>query len=287
MIANIHNQYARLTETEKRIADCVLREPSAVPHMTAQKLAEAAGCVPSAVIRFCRSMGCEGFSAFKIALASELGSRAHTEPLAAFARDDSAEMVFRKVFQSGVQTLQDTLKMLDFTCIEEIAALLSEAERVFIFGVGTSSVIAIDAQYRLSQLGISAVSCTDVLFMNVTAVNTRRGDVVLAISHSGMTRAVVDAVRHAKSCGAATVAITSFGDSLLARECDRAVTVFADEKNYPVEAVSARVAHICLIDAFMMTLATMHYDGLSAHIEGRNRILGEIRYQKNGENVSV
>lgn len=285
MIAKIHNQYAHLTETEKKIADCVLLDPAAVPHMTAQQLADAAACVPSAVIRFCKSMGCEGFSAFKIALASELGRREHQETLTAFAREDSTEMVFRKVFQSGVQTLQDTLKMLDFSRIEQIARLFSGAERVFIFGVGTSSVIAIDAQYRLSQLGLSAVSCTDVLFMNVTAVNTRRGDVVLAISHSGMTRAVVDAVRHAKSCGAATVAITSFWDSLLARECDHAVTVFADEKNYPVEAVSARVAHICLVDAFMMTLATMHYDGLAAHIEGRNRVLGEIRYRKNGENT--
>ncbi|MBE6554281.1 MAG: MurR/RpiR family transcriptional regulator [Ruminococcaceae bacterium] len=283
MIAEIHNKYAKLTEIERKVADYVLKKPQEIPRMTAKSLADAAGCVPSAVIRFCKTMGCEGFSEFKISLAGELGARENATLLPAFAREDDPETVFRKVFQSGVQTLQDTLKMLDFETIEAITRLFSEAERIFIFGVGTSSVIAVDAQYRLSQLGLSAVSCTDVLFMNVTAVNARQGDVVLAISHSGMTRAVVDAIRHAKACGAATVAITSFSDSLLARECDHAVTVFADEKNYPVEAVSARVAHICLVDAFMMALATMHYDGLATHIEGRNRVLGEIRYGKNEE----
>lgn len=54
--------------------------------------------------------------------------------------------------------------------------------------------------------------------------------------------------------------------------------VYADEKNYPVEAVSARVAHICIIDALMLTIASYNYDDYGKHISLRNAALDNIRY---------
>lgn len=42
--------------------------------------------------------------------------------------------------------------------------------------------------------------------MGVTAANLEAGDVVLAVSHSGRTKAVVDAVRLAKKKGATVLA---------------------------------------------------------------------------------
>jgi len=196
----------------------------------------------------------------------------------AFTGTDGAENVVRKVFRSGIQTLRDTLELLDFAVVEAMAQSLAEAKRIFVFGIGTSSVIATDAQYRLSQLGLWATACTDILMMNVTASNLQPEDVVLAISHSGRTKAVVDAVRRAKDCGAKTLAVTSFSDSLLYKESDLAAFVYADEVNYPVEAVSARVAHTCLIDALTMVLATQNLDNYADHVKARNKILDEIRY---------
>ena len=54
--------------------------------------------------------------------------------------------------------------------------------------------------------------------------------------------------------------------------------MYADEKNYPVEAVSARVAHICVIDALMLTVASYNYDDAMLHIARRNEALDHIRY---------
>ena len=100
----------------------------------------------------------------------------------------------------------------------------------------------------------------------------------MGISHSGMTRAVVDTMRAAKQAGAMTVALTSFEKSLLYKESDYSICVYADEKNYPVEAVSARVAHLCVIDALMLTAASLDYDASIKHISLRNEALDNIRY---------
>ena len=278
ILAKIHNKYNSLTETEKKIASYVLHNPDQVTGLTVKELAARCDTVQSAVIRFCKSIEMPGFSDLKLALARETAAEESPENLPAFKRDDDTETIFQKVFSSGIRTLKDSLTMLDAGQLEKIVDLLAIAKNVYIFGVGTSSTVAADAGYRFAQVGIPAHACTDQLFMNVIAGNMKPDDVALCISHSGQTKAVVDALRRAKCAGAATIALTSFADSLLSQESDLRICVYADEKNYPVEAVSARVAHICVIDALMMALGTRRGDAFEKHIALRNDALKDIRY---------
>ncbi len=279
MIPEIHNCYDSLTDTEKKIADTILLSPHDIVKMTAKELAERSGTVPSTVVRFCKSIGVKGFSDFKISLSAELGCKASVTGMLPVSEGATAQQVFGNVFASGVNTLKDTLSMIDFSQTEAIVRLLQQATRMVFFGVGTSSVIAMDAQYRFAQLGIPTSVCTDILFMNVTAANLKAGDVAVCISHSGSTKATVDAMRRAKKAGAATIAISSFAQSQLAKESDYQLIAFSDDKNYPVEAVSARIAHICILDALMMSLASKNYETLQKHIAERNEVLNQMRYK--------
>ncbi len=278
MLFKIHNYYRQLTDTEQKIADTILAAPQDAVKMTVKELADRCGTVPSAVIRFCKSIGAKGFSEFKISLSADLGSRTPDTDILPICDGDGTQKVFKNVFTSGIHTLEDTLSMIDFAQAEEIVTLLQRATRVCFFGVGTSSVIAMDAQYRFAQLGIPTAACTDILFMNVTAANLKNSDVAIGISHSGNTKATVNALRRAKKAGATTIAISSFAHSLLAKESDYQVIAFSDDRNYPVEAVSARIAHMCIIDALMMAFATRNYSDLQEHITERNAVLKEIRY---------
>lgn len=279
MISQIHNCYQKLTETEKKIADAVLRSPEAAVRMNIKELSTVSGTVPSAIVRFCKSIGASGFSDFKLQLSADLGGKDYPAELLPVKATDSHQQIFGKVFASGIHTLKDTLSKVDGKAIESIIGVLKAASRVVFFGVGTSSVIAVDAQYRFAQLGIPTSACTDILFMNVTAANLKSGDVAVGISHSGDTRATVDTMRRAKKAGAVTIAISSFDGSCLARECDYKIIAFSDSENYPVEAVSARIAHMCIVDALMMSLAVENYGELDAHISERNEVLKEIRYK--------
>lgn len=279
LIAQIHNLYSNLTAAEKRIANYILNNPSDVPNMTISILAEHCDTAPSAVNRFCKSIKVESFSSLKIMLAKEVGGSSEHALLPAFSQDDDGRNVFKKVFSSGIKALSDTLSILNYEEIDEICEKMCSAKRIFVFGVGTSSVIATDAAYRISQVGLQAYAYTDILFMNVSAANMQEGDLAIGISHSGRTKSVVDAMRQAKRAGAETIAITSYSTSIIRRESDYAIVVYPDEENYPVEAVSARVAHLCVVDALMMTLATMKHDDFAEHIASRNTALEEIRYK--------
>lgn len=278
IIAKIHNAFKNLTDAEKKIASFILKSPHNVVNMTIKQLADECKTAPSAVNRMCKSIGVEGFSNLKIELASSIGKASVSEKIVSFNKDDTPAMIFKNVFNSGITTLKNTFDMLDFSVAESMAKKISNANRVFIFGVGTSSVIAMDAAYRFSQLGVQAYAYTDILQMQVMAKNMKIGDVAFGISHSGKTKTVVDAMRLAKESGAITVALTSFSKNLLYKESDLAISVYADEENYPVEAVSARIAHMCVVDALMMTIASFEYDDYSTHISMRNKALDKIRY---------
>lgn len=276
IIAQIHNTFENLTQTEQRIADYILKFPEKCTNMTAKELADVCGTVPSAVNRTCKSIGIQGFAKLKIALASAIAQDGKDN--IPFNQEDNEKTIFNKVFNSGINTIKNTYQMLDFLNIKIMAEKLASAKRIFVFGVGTSSVIAVDAAYRLSQLDVQAYAYTDILQMGVMAKNMKDGDIAFGISHSGMTKAVVDTMRAAKKAGATTMALTSFAKSFLYNESDYSICVYADEQNYPVEAVSARVAHICIVDALMLTIASYNYDDYVKHISLRNAALENIRY---------
>lgn len=278
VIAKIHNVFKNLTGTEQKIASYILEFPEKIVNMTAKELASACGTVPSAVNRMCKSIGVEGFTKLKISLATAVGKEGYNENNIPFDKEDNPKMIFNKVFNSGINTLKSTCQMIDFSKIDEISKRFASAQRILIFGVGTSSVVAVDAAYRFSQLDVQAYAYTDILQMNVMANNMKKGDIAFGISHSGRTKAVVDAMRSAKQAGATTIALTSFTKSLLYTESDYSISVYADEKNYPVEAVSARIAHMCVIDALILTIASLNYEDYSKHISLRNAVLDDIRY---------
>lgn len=275
-LAAIKNHYNTLTKIERQIADYVLANSEAVVEMNVAGLAEASETAGSAVIRFCKSIGYTGFSQFKLTLAKELARRPD-QAIPLLSEYDTSQEAARKVFDSSVHTLQNTLSMLDFTVMDALIDELMKARRICIFGVGTSSPIAEDAEYRFLQLGFSASSYKDILFMPVAARNMQKGELAIAISHSGRTETTLEALQLAKEQGAATAAITSYRTSPLAKLADYSLTAYPDDTNYPVEAVSARIAHICILDVIAVILALKGGKTAEGHIKTRNVILEKIR----------
>lgn len=276
-LANIRNHYDSLTKAERQVAKYILENSRQATDMSVASLAEACGVAGSAVIRFCKSIGYTGFSQFRLALVMEMARRPEEPVLPLLTGKDSTQDAARKVFDSSVRTLQNTFSMLDFAVMEELLEKLMHAGRICFFGVGTSAPVAEDAEYRFLQLGFPAGSYRDILFMPVTAQNMKKGEIAIAISHSGRTQATLQALRLAKEQGAVTAAITSYRSSPLAQEADYALIAYPDDINYPVEAVSARLAHICILDALSTLLALRCGETARVHLKDRNRLLENIR----------
>ncbi len=266
----------RLTRVERKVADYVLENATQVVHMSAVELSEAVGVAPSGVMRFCQKVGYEGITQFKISLAGE-SEALSSLLLPAIDPEDDTRTIFHKVFQTSIKTLSDTQALMDLPAFEQAVEWLCQASRIEFYGVGTSATIAMDAYYRLMRIGYPAYCATDSQIMRISAASLVSGQVAVSISHSGRAAETIDALRAARSGGARTIAITSTPDSPVCRYADLVLCVSSEESKVPIEAISARIAHIAVLDAVCVSLAMKNHDRTVERVRIMNRMFGDIR----------
>ncbi|MBQ7661483.1 MAG: MurR/RpiR family transcriptional regulator [Clostridia bacterium] len=274
----IKQKYDALTPVEKKIADYILAESRQVISMPISDFAENAGVVKSAIIRCCRTLGFGGYSEMKLALAMELSKNKQLGFVPYIDKNDNVPTILEKVFSANVKTLHDTAEELDIETLEKVVDAIDRARLVYIYGIGTSAVIASDFQYRLTQVGYTAVCFTDVPSMKVSTLNIKKGDLAFGVSNSGQTLATTDALSLAREMGATTACITGFPDSLITRICDLPLVISSDEIQYPIEAISSRIAQISVLDSIVISLSARHYSDAKKRAEKTKEFVDRGRY---------
>ena len=272
--AAIQSQYSTLSKVGKRIADYILADPVHITSISIQQMAAELDIAESSIIRFCKIVGCAGFSEVKLLLAkySPKSVRTIFEDL---SETDSISTISESVFSRNIDTLERALQLLDFEKIEQAVGVLSRAENILILGVGASGTIAEDFYIRLMRIGIRAVSLTDSHRMQIQASQCGPDTAVIAISHTGKTREIVSAVRTARECGAPTIGITGYPDTSLKEVSDICLELYSPEQLF----VSPRVAQFSLIDTLYVSLAIRRKDSVVQNIERMNEVLKPFRME--------
>ena len=272
--AAIQSQYSTLSKVGKRIADYILADPVHITSISIQQMAAELDIAESSIIRFCKIVGCAGFSEVKLLLAkySPKSVRTIFEDL---SETDSISTISESVFSRNIDTLERALQLLDFEKIEQAVGVLNRAENILILGVGASGTIAEDFYIRLMRIGIRAVSLTDSHLMQIQASQCGPDTAVIAISHTGKTREIVSAVRTARECGAPTIGITGYPDTSLKEVSDICLELYSPEQLF----VSPRVAQFSLIDTLYVSLAIRRKDSVVQNIERMNEVLKPFRME--------
>ena len=265
--AAIQSQYATFSKVGKRIADHIIADPVHITSISIQQMAAELHIAESSIIRFCKTLGCTGFSEMKLLLAkySPKSVRTIFEDL---SETDSIQTISESVFGRNIDTLERALQLLDFQKIEQ-------AVDVLILGVGASGTIAEDFYIRLMRIGFRAVSLTDSHLMQIQASLCMPNTAVIAISHTGKTREIVSSVRTAKEHGAQTIGITGFPDTPLKASSDLCLELYSPDQLF----VSPRVAQFSLIDSLYVSLAIRQKDRVVRNIEQVNEALQPLRME--------
>ena len=239
---------------EQQVARLCLDRAAEVVGMSVQQVAAAAGTSTATVVRMCQTLGFTGFAQFKLVLAAE------TAPTSAGVRDDVTPDdlpadIARKVFEAEAGTLSDTLAVLDLAAFTTATEAIAATDHVRFFGVGTSAPVAIDAAFQFQQYGTDASSLVDAIQMEISTLGLHGACVAVGISHSGSTRATIDALERAKEQGAHTIALTSYQHSPIAAVAATTLVVAAHETHYRSGASAGRLAHLAVIDALNVAVA--------------------------------
>lgn len=264
-LARVRAALPQLPEGERRVAEWVLSQPEQAVYLPIGELARLAQVSEATVVRFCRRLGFDGYGRFKISVSREL-SRAAPRLIDDIRPRDSVESALRKLFASALRTLEDVEALLEPALVAQAVSLLRGARRVEIYASGVSAFAALDAEYKLSRLGLQAVARTDLHQRAPSAALVDAETAVLAISRSGETRDIVVACEMAKGRGASLVAITTNPHSRLARLAD-VVLPTAGEELPPATGIPSILAQVTVIAALFVALLVADYGQGLEHIE--------------------
>jgi len=253
-LAKINAGITSFSKAEKQVAEYVRRHLKKTPLLSVHALARTAGVSVASVSRMARKLGYPNFKEFKIGLARETPSPISTI-YRAITPDDSGRTVTHKVFAGNIQSLQDTLKILDIETFVRAARAMSKAERIVFVGIGSSGCVAQDAALRFMHLDIQAEACMDAYQMLVRAMQAGKKQVVVGISHSGRSLATVQALALARNNGATTIGISNYIKSPLRNVSHIFFCTAFRESSVKAAALSSAMAQMCLIDALYVLVA--------------------------------
>jgi RpiR family carbohydrate utilization transcriptional regulator len=270
-----------LSGAEQRVAHAVLADPRAMVAAPVSEVAAKAGVSNPTVVRFCRSLGFEGWADFKLKLAASLASGV---PFVhqSVSHGDSCRDLVDKICDNSVQALRSFQASAGLRGIDQAIAALSHTiragRRIEFYGVGNSGIVAQDAQHKFFRMGCHAAAYADGHLQVIGATLLTPDDCLVVISNSGRSRDLLDAIELAGQQGVTTVAITSSGSPLASLA---QVHIAADhpESYEEYSPMVSRLLHLVIIDVLATGVALQLGPALPARLHAIKRNLRNKRYR--------
>ena len=260
-------------ESERKIGTYIIQHTAEVVDMTVGELAQACGVSDASVSRFCKKINMKGFHHLKITLAKEISEKGiEEEEVSNHISMNDIEQSLKNILANKVTEITQTVSMMDAKQLSEILNKLNMARTVQFFAVGNTIPVAIDGAFKLNQIGIPAVSGTIWETQIGYTYNMTAEDVVIAISNSGESTAVLRALEAAKSAGATTLSITNSEKSSAAQLSDYHITTATREKLFLDGYCFSRVSATTVIEILYLFLTSMRKDAYKSIVRHEQAI---------------
>jgi RpiR family transcriptional regulator, carbohydrate utilization regulator len=250
---------SKLRDSEKKIVEFIQNNQEEIIHLSITEVSERSETSESSVVRLCKRLGYKGFQDMKIHLAKEV-----IEPVKqiheVIEKDDNVRMIKKKVFQSNIQALYDSVEVCSDEQLEKAVQAIKEAGTIEFYGSGGSGTVALDAQHKLLKLGIKSYAYNDSVLQAMSASVLTEKDVVIGISHTGSSTDVLNAMKIAKEAGATLICITNSSKSPITTLSDIVLQTASNETMFRTDAIASRIAQLTIIDILVAAVANEKYE---------------------------
>lgn len=233
----------KVTKSQKKLIEFLeTADFKQIMYFTITEFAKATDTGEATILRFCRSLGFDGYQVFKLQIAREL-SQQDLE----YERENSD---YRTAIASAYGTaVSICLRGLSDELLSNVSELILKARRISCFGVGNSYVAALELHNRLMAMGIPTVCEADAHVQNIMASTASDEDLVIVFSVSGSTKDVVEATKFAKHYGVKIVLITAHDVSPLTKLADCVISTGEPDFYREVSTMTNKVVQLFVIDA--------------------------------------
>ncbi|NHN30274.1 MurR/RpiR family transcriptional regulator [Paenibacillus agricola] len=272
-LISIRESLETLKPTERKVALYILDHPEMVMNASVQKLAELAEVSEATIVRLARSLHMKGFQELKLRIAADLGKSSNNMGTSyqEIQIDGSIPSLIQSISHNNILSIQDTLAVLSAEDVEKAIECLGNANRVYIFGVGASAVIAQDFKQKLSRINRWCEAASDFDSQVTLAANMTDKDVAFGISYSGQTESIIQALEIAKESGATIVSMTKFGHNPVSEIADICLFTSSMEQSIRSGAMASRIVQLNVIDILYVGIASRSYEASIQALENTRK----------------
>lgn len=265
-----------LTNTEKRIADYILENLAEIPAINVAELAKNTYTSHSSVIRLSQKMGYEGFRDFRVAV-SEI---AHSDmfrsnPVDAnfpFLPQDSTKEIAKKIADLTINTVQRTYAQLDEQTLDEAAALLANAERIFLFAQGDSQIRARSFQNKLVKINKFLIIADEYADEDWNAASMTSKDCAIFITYRARVPQYERMLKHFLNENVPSILITGNNQSNLIPLATQSIVFTQEELDFiKVSTFSSQIAFEYILDTLFSLLYVKDFQENLTDLKKKNK----------------
>lgn len=265
LLVEVRGLMPSLRPAERRIGEALIADPESFATRSIAEIAELAQTSTTTVVRFTRRVGYERFKDLR----HDLTEQNLRERMAAadagslpsdISPDDGMVDIVAKIARNESLSIADTAEVVDIAALERAVEAIDAAERIDLYGVGASAIVAVDLQRKLARIGRVAIEWPESHAAWTAAAVLGPSAVAVAISHTGSTTDTVEFLRIASASGATTIAITNHERSPLASAADIVLRTAARETAFRSGALGSRIAQLMVVDCLFTGVAQARYE---------------------------
>ncbi len=256
-LLNIQSIYPSMTKAEKKVAEFVLQHHRDVRFMSIDDLADACGVSLTSVFRFCKALKLKGYQDFRVQLTlslsntpdspNEVDVEAEMLP-GSVTRSDTMNTMVQKVLQSHLSPLYESAVLVDEAALLRASEFIQNSDQVRFFGVGGSSLTAMEGMYKFLHIMPNVYCLADVHMQIMASSTLNEHDVAIFISYSGSSKELVEMAKRAHSANCRTIGITQYSNSPMTKYMDVVLLCGGYEPPLQEGASPSKTAHLFMLD---------------------------------------
>lgn len=224
-----------MTPLESEIASYILNNKDAVTKLKIQELADILFISKSAIHRFVKKIGFNGFNDLKVSIAKEnadlLENNSYINVNYPFQAKDNPRQIAFKLLELYEKAIKDTFEYVDLDQINAVSKLIDSADVIDVYTHAHNSNIAENFQDKMLTIGKS-VNCPSSFYnQRLTVLASDQKHVAIILSYSGKATFILPIVKKLYEKGVKVIQIGKAGSNYYSQYVTYHLSISDSENN--------------------------------------------------------
>lgn len=224
-----------MTPLESEISSYILNNKDEITKLKIQELADILFISKSAIHRFVKKIGFNGFNDLKVSIAKEnadlLENNSYINVNYPFQAKDNPRQIAFKLLELYEKAIKDTFEYVDLDQIKAVSQLIDSADVIDVYTHAHNSNIAENFQDKMLTIGKS-VNCPSSFYnQRLTVLASDQKHVAIILSYSGKATFILPIIKKLYEKGVKVIQIGKAGSNYYSQYVTYHLSISDSENN--------------------------------------------------------